>query len=169
MRTLLLASLTTLCACSADPISSTTDLASPSPDMARPVDAAGPDLTAAPIDLASTPDLAAAPDLRDPGGKVCGGFGGGACPPNSFCDITDQCGWADASGVCVEIPVACDKVLDPVCGCDGKVYGNDCERQQAGVSRFNKGICGCQMQCGPKSYCAQCRPNPACIPIGAAC
>jgi hypothetical protein len=29
----------------------------------------------------------------------------------------------------------------PVCGCDGKTYGNACEAESAGVTSFENGAC----------------------------
>lgn len=40
-----------------------------------------------------------------------------------------------------EEPMACTMQFDPVCGCDGKTYGNACVAQSEGVPRFEPGEC----------------------------
>jgi hypothetical protein len=74
--------------------------------------------------------------------RECGGFLGIPCEKGEFCEYpAGTCDVADNMGVCVKIPVVCPAVFDPVCGCDGKTYGNDCERQTAMVSKDHDGPC----------------------------
>lgn len=81
-------------------------------------------------------------------GKTCDGIGHIQCDSGLFCQHpTGQCKVADGSGKCVKIPEVCAMsklkklIVRPVCGCDGKTYGNDCERQMAKVSKDHNGKC----------------------------
>jgi hypothetical protein len=78
----------------------------------------------------------------DDGPATCGGFVGAVCDRGEFCEFPeDTCRVADNSGVCVPVPQICTAIFDPVCGCDGRTYGNDCERQRAQVQLAHEGQC----------------------------
>ncbi len=74
---------------------------------------------------------------------VCGGWKDVACPGGQFCETpAGKCSVPAVEGLCKEKPMMCAKDYKPVCGCDRKTYGNDCERMSAGARKDHDGECG---------------------------
>lgn len=63
---------------------------------------------------------------------------------NQFCRIGEgdcMLKIAEQDGFCQPQPVVCDLSYDPVCGCDGEDYANECNAFAAGVNVQQKGEC----------------------------
>ena len=76
------------------------------------------------------------------------------CTSNDDCSVRNmycrkEIGECDDVGTCQTKPDACYDLWDPVCGCDGVTYGNDCDAAAAGVSVDYKGECCSEEECGP--------------------
>ena len=65
------------------------------------------------------------------------------CHDGLFCsfDVGDWCGWADAPGTCEQRSEICTYEYEPVCGCDGRTYGNACLASMQGVSVLHEDEC----------------------------
>jgi hypothetical protein len=100
--------------------------------------------------------------------KPCG-EDGAACSEAQFCEFpVGTCGKAGETGECREQPQVCPRHFEPVCGCDGRTYPNDCARQAAGVSLAHPGPCEGMICGGPLMRPFDCPAGQFCeLPAGA--
>jgi hypothetical protein len=187
----LLGVLLTACASSPPPVQEPSSSPPPVQEPSTPPSASSP-----PPGAGGTPSADATPD-PGPGSaaaggpaaqaKLCGGIAGVQCPAHEYCAFGPEahCGAGDMSGTCAKVPDACIQLVDEVCGCDDKTYGNACMAAQAGVSVVAKGSCpthdaattkdgglcgtrGAAGACEPASYCAY-KPDCGTTDAGGVC
>ncbi len=98
--------------------------------------------------------------------EVCGGIAGVGCPEGQICELPPgECQSADLQGRCVYHPEVCPQYYDPVCGCDGVTYGNDCERLGAGAQLAHYGRC--LDRCNADG--STCPDGEICLPLPGKC
>lgn len=82
--------------------------------------------------------------------------GGTPCARTEECPVGFSCQRSqceDLSGYCERVPPVCDAEADPVCGCDGVSYWNDCLRRNQGVTAAVPGACVAGLSCREHSEC----------------
>jgi hypothetical protein len=87
------------------------------------------------------------------------------CAPNLFCNLDGTCQVTGAkAGLCEPRPTGCYEIYAPVCGCDGKTYGNDCEAHGQGVSVKQIGTCQDLCQNLEQAYLTTLKGAKTCCP-----
>ncbi len=93
-------------------------------------------------DVASSSETVASSSDGKGEGETCGGIQGDVCADELFCKFSDDtCEVMDNQGICRLVPEICTDQFDPVCGCDGETYSNECQASMARVSVDHRGEC----------------------------
>jgi hypothetical protein len=92
-------------------------------------------------DIMGNAECASPPAVCIGGPSVCNSQQ--VCSGGLFCDMNQprRCLASAVGGICIETPSVCPRNYQPVCGCDGVTYGNDCERRRAHAPLDHEGEC----------------------------
>jgi Kazal-type serine protease inhibitor domain len=138
------------------------------PDAGEELDAG----EAGPQDAGEDADARAPRDASS--SDAFGPSGARGCVNNEGCRSDEVCiptSCSDPRGTCVR-PSLCNAEQDPVCGCDGVTYFNDCLRRQQGMGFQHDGECDekvarpCHpfLPCDPDTRCKMLLFNRSCDP-----
>ena len=113
--------------------------------------------------------------------ETCGGKGGATCGTGEFCKRPEGECAQTAEGECSARPTTCPPFMEPVCGCDGNDYANNCMAAAAGVTVARQGACGGEQVCGGEGmsacpdgmFCerptAECAAAGVCVAVPTCC
>jgi hypothetical protein len=125
------------------------------PACGRPV--LQPDSGSSP-DATGTYDRGVQPDAQPP---PAGCSSSAQCTQHEFCKIDGACAVSGGKlGTCTGYPTPCSLIDAPVCGCDGKTYGNGCFANSAGVNIAYSGAC--TAKCGNLMNLPACPADEIC-------